>query len=240
MENIFKMIAGEEHEKALTFVCDEYFKNGFGSLSKTDIDLIFFTLVMRHCHKQDASDYTLSKLLQITQGRVRSLKVKMGLKYEPVGKDKVFQTLVENARYARVEEDEKRISLPIYDPNVFIELENLIEVHHGYVEFQLNPKIFTIRIDQLFNLVVIFHAEQESKSSKEIENVIFEAIKKVVKKEEKFSTELDDESLLSMDKLKEAFVDKGVDFILDLLFSAIPGGTLISQLLKTLKERLIK
>jgi hypothetical protein len=54
------------------------------------------------------------------------------------------------------------------------------------------------------------------------------------------SKKLDNESLLSMDTLKEAFVDKGVDFVIDLLFSVIPGGNVISKLLQVLKDKLIK
>ncbi|MBD3383984.1 hypothetical protein GF407_03570 [candidate division KSB1 bacterium] len=139
-------------EDAFDFIIEEYFKAGFGTLNKSEVDLLFFSALMKYGELEDTSDYAMSKLLQITQTRVRNFKVKDGLKYSPIRQEKVEKEFLQKAEYARVEDDEK-ISIPIYDPNIYIELENLIEREKGYVEAQLNPKIFTIRIDQFIGLL---------------------------------------------------------------------------------------
>jgi hypothetical protein len=69
--------------KAFDFLFEEYFKAGFGTFSKSDIDLLFFSTLLKYAKIEDCSDYSLSKALKITQPRIRNLKIKNGLKYSP-------------------------------------------------------------------------------------------------------------------------------------------------------------
>lgn len=70
-------------QKAETFdfIISEYFKNGSGALGKGDIDLIFYHALTQYSNLNEShkTDYELSKMLQITQARVRSLKIKQDL-----------------------------------------------------------------------------------------------------------------------------------------------------------------
>ena len=224
----------ENKIKAFDFILEEYFKQGFGSMTKGDIDLLFFSAINKYSSLKDKSDYSLSKILKITQTRIRNLKVKEGLKYSPIGIEEVEKIFLEKAKFARIEDDNKKISIPIYDPNVYIELENIIESNNGYVEAQLNPKIFTIRIDQFINLLISFETQKENSNVKKIQSEYLKRLKEKIKEEEKFYSKIDTSSIMSFKDLQKQILEKGVDFGLELLLSSIPGGTFAKKLVETL------
>ncbi len=228
-----KFIASKK-SNAFDFIIEEYFKLGFGTLNKSEIDLLFFSALLKYGDISDNSDYALSKLLQITQSRVRNLKVKDGLKYSPIDKLTVEKIFLEKAKSARVEEDGKRISIPVYDPNIYLELENLIERENGYVEAQLNPKIFTIRIDQFVGLLISIQSESDKKKVEDLQKEYLKKIKEAAQKEDKFKDKIDTSSITSFKDIQKLILEKGVDVGLDLILSAVPGGTFVKKLTETI------
>ncbi|MEI6678770.1 MAG: hypothetical protein WCL21_09195 [Mariniphaga sp.] len=231
----------EDRDKieAFNFIIDEYFSHGFGTLTKGDIEVIFFSALNKYSNITLKGDYELSKLLKITQARVRNLKIKDGLKFRPTSREHVLQAFIKNAQYARIEEDKKRISFPINEPTIFIELEHLIEQSNGYVDFQLNPKIFTIRIDQFVNLFISFDSIHSGRDSKFFENSYFDNLKNTIKSEKKYSDDIDLKSIMSLNDLQKILLGKGVDFGIDLLFSFVPGSSIARPLLDALKNRFL-
>ncbi len=225
-----------DHNKriAFDFLMDEYLKQGFGTMTKGDIDLLFFTAINKYSNLKDKSDYALSKQLKITQARIRNLKVKEGLRFSPMDAHDVEDTFIEKAHFARIEEDGKRISIPIYDPNIFIELENIIERNNGYVEAQLNPKIFTIRIDQFISLLISFQSKNDSRSLKKYQNEFLLNIKDTIKKEDKYAGKLEASAILNFKDLQKQILDKGVSFGLELLCDAMPFGSFAKRIADTL------
>ena len=71
----------KDPKKALNFIMDEYFKAGFGALNKTDIDLIFFSVLEQFGNMGQQTDYQMSKKLGITQQRIRGFKERTYLKF---------------------------------------------------------------------------------------------------------------------------------------------------------------
>jgi hypothetical protein len=221
-----------EKDKALAFdfILKEYYKSGFASLNKSDIDLLFFSTLLKFGNIENKSDYELSKLLQITQSRIRNLKVKNALKYAPLHFNEIENVFLEKAKFARLESDLKRISIPIYDPNIYIELENLIEKENGFVEAQLNPKIFTIRIDQFFSLLLVFQSIHEKRSLKEIKKEYLAQLQVLQKEVSEYHKELKKEPILSFKDLQKKLLDKGFEYSFKLIADLIPGGTYIKKL----------
>ena len=67
----YKVNEGKEVEFS-NFLTTNLFKQGFGVLSKSEIDLILFAAILRTDDSINRSDYQLSKFLQISQARVRA------------------------------------------------------------------------------------------------------------------------------------------------------------------------
>ena len=144
------MIEMDDNSKLRAFdkVASEYFDKNFGSFNKSDLEVLLFSeyieYLIRSGYRYD--DYSLSKELGITQSRVRTLKEKKELKY-PIGKDYWKENLAYEFKYAKYDEEHKRIVIPIEDVNVLIEVRQFIKELGWYDEYQLNKKLLTLRID---------------------------------------------------------------------------------------------
>ena len=154
----------ETEEKAICFetIATEYYNRNFGKLSKSDLEVLMFSLLLEHCRKNgiDESDYTLAVQLGITENRVRTLKVKKELQYpnERYNWKHLFMKSIANGRY---DETRKLIILSISDPNVKREVEHLIEVKGWYHESQLNTKLLQMPVDQFIGLCEQLSSEIE-------------------------------------------------------------------------------
>jgi hypothetical protein len=239
MDENFEIIKfpGNKETEALNFIISEYMKIGYGSLTKSDIDLIFFTAFTKYCDIEDKSDYFLSKALKVTQSRIRSLKVRSELKYPFKNKDEIIKDFLDKAQYAKKDSSGTKISIPIYDPNIFIELERIIEVNNGYVEVQLNPKIFTIRNDQFIDLILSFlYIGKDKNERKKIEAEYLRKLKETASKEESLSKKIDPQKITSLSDLKNNIFGVGTDLMLEIIGKSIPGTGYACDLVKTIKK----
>ena len=133
-----------------------YFRN-FGQMQKTDFETLIFSLYLDRIldeNEEDMrsySDYTLSKLLGITQSKVSNLKVRKELlyPYERFDWRESLKRVIEHARY-----EDGKIKIPIPDKNLFLEIRNAIEESGGYIETQLNSSLLQIRPEYFVDLMV--------------------------------------------------------------------------------------
>lgn len=130
-------------------LCERYFNRNFGTIAKSEIDLIMF----HHYYAQklitnngkNPSDYDISKELGITLSKVRSLRTKDYLqnlssydwKHELV-------TMIEQADFVKKNDD---IEILISDVILMMELRNFLEKNKLIDEYVLNPKVFRCSVD---------------------------------------------------------------------------------------------
>lgn len=167
----------EEKAKAFDEIAEHYYFGNFGTMQKSDLETLIFSLYLDKILEQTEddmnsySDYTLSKYLGITQNRVSALKIKKELKYPYIGFDwkKSFGRISQNARY-----EDGKIKINIPDKNLYLELKNAIESSGGYVDVQLNPTLLQIAPEYFIDLLMIISEESDR-------NLIWEKLKKTLK-----------------------------------------------------------
>ena len=219
----------DEATKARAFdeIAKQYYFCNFGTMQKTDIDVLLFSLYLNRIldqteeDMQTYSDYILAKYLGIPQSRVSALKVKKELKYPYPGFDwkKSFARICENARY-----DKGKIKIYIPDRNLYLEIKNAIESAGGYVEAQLNPHLLQVTPQYFIDLALAISDESDR-----------EEMRKSLK-EQLVKTNVDIEFFEKQsmgDLLKGSAVDIGISVVSDIISSCIPGvGPIISMILK--------
>ena len=104
----YNSLFDSQKKKADAFdkVAMNYYMGNFGSMQKSDVDVLMFSLLLDEILKSSESDintysdYTLAKQLGITQSRVSNLKQKKQLQYPYEGFDwkKSFERCCYNAR----------------------------------------------------------------------------------------------------------------------------------------------
>jgi hypothetical protein len=236
-ENIIDLTKKSE---ALDFILSNSFRSGFGTLSKTELDLILFTAVSKYSGDKGDSEYELSKYLQITQQRIRNLKEKASVKYLAVNQKDAINKFIEKCEYAKIEDN--YIDIPINDVSIKNEIEGMLDKAHILVHYQLNPKIFRMRVDDFFELTMLLeHSINPEVKMEDLEKKVVKAIKMKTKGHEKFKAILNEQgsdlAQLTKSTLKQALVKGGFSFGIDLLASAIPGGAFLAGPAKTLLEK---
>lgn len=150
-----------------------YFAQNFGSTSKADFEtLIFSELIEHQLNSNDAiDDYTLSKLLGITQSRIRTLKERKELKYPHKGFEwkAAFADEIRNAKY---DSSDHYIKVIVQDINVMNEVRHYIESHGWYDECSLNKKLLRIPLDCFADVFL---------ENTELEKVFSDDVKKKLK-----------------------------------------------------------
>ena len=217
----------EEKEKIFDILSEKYYKKNFGTFSKADCDLLMFSFYIEKMVRDNSddnnvvnynicSDYTIAKELGITPQKVRNLKIKKQLVY-PITFDwkKSLASLLKNARY---DDDTKKITLMIPDPNLLYEIEAFLEEHGGYICTQLNKKLLQVRVEYFFELAVL--CEEKKNQDK-----IIKAIKKELKEKNKSEKAFDDKNI------GKSLLDVGVSVtsILDNVSSLFSPGNIIKE-----------
>lgn len=223
MENITSSIPIKEENKsaALEFILKNAFKSGFGTLNKSELDLILFAAIMKFGYDGD-TDLQLSKYLQITQRRISNLKEKVSVKYSLIDTKEAIRYFIEKLEFAK--KSDTYIDVPIADVAVKNEVEGILDKYNLLLHSQLNQKIFRIRIDDLFELLLIFQSEEQS-------DIPYDDFREKVLSNLKNNTEVlkKIEMVVSSEgeiehRFKNKLLKSGVDIGLEILKEVVPGG----------------
>jgi len=228
-------ITPEKKADALDFILSSAFKSGFGTLSKSELDLIIFTAIIKYGNQAQTSDYQLSKYLQITQQRIRNLKEKASVKYLPIDIEEAIETFIEKLSYAK--KDDKYIDIPIHDVAVKNAIEGLLDERNILLHSQLNSKIFRIRIDDLLDIVLLFESikSQEDKTIASLQQEIIGNLKSQEGQLLGIERQIESsEAPNIMQSLKRELLKNGAAIGVEALFSLVPGGAVAGKILRIL------
>lgn len=223
MENITSSIPIKEENKsaALEFILKNAFKSGFGTLNKSELDLILFAAIMKFGYDGD-TDLQLSKYLQITQRRISNLKEKVSVKYSLIDTKEAIRYFIEKLEFAK--KSDTYIDVPIADVAVKNEVEGILDKYNLLLHSQLNQKIFRIRIDDLFELLLIFQSEEQSDIPyDDFREKVLSNLKNNTEVLKKIMMEVSSEGKIEH-RFKNKLLKSGVDIGLEILKEVIPGG----------------
>lgn len=238
VENAIKKyneLFSDEKSKAEAFdkIAEQFFYANFGRMSKTDMDVLMFSIYIEQILRKSEdnmmtySDYTMSKLLGITQSKVSNLKVKKELLYPYDDFDwrKSFERIVSNYRY-----EDGKIRLFIPDKNLYYELKNVIECSGGYVEVTLNSTLLQVSPTYFVDLLYATMPEKEKQ-------IVKKDFIKTLKEHKIDNTEFEKKSI--GDTLKQCGPDIAITIVSELIGDCVPVvGPIIKIALERLREEL--
>ena len=167
-------ISFENKDELFDNIAALYYKQNFGTASKSDIDLLMFKIYLEELIKQNKdsdknntidykkiSDYKIARHLGITPQRVRALKLKKELVYPQSDFDwkDSLKRLLSDERRIRVENKFIKITIP--DPCLFLKIQEHIENNSGYVDIQLNDKLLVIPNEDFVELITLILTPEE-------------------------------------------------------------------------------
>ena len=235
---MFELYSEEKKAKLFDEITGHFFNRNFGSMSKSDYETLLFRIVLDYLREKESgrcSDYQMSKILGISQSRIRNLKIKAELVYPRKGFDEDWKkAFTADVRHAKYDENSGLVKMNIRDITVLFELRHYMENNGWYDEYQLNPKLFQCPLDVFISLCQKMDEENliiDDKTKKKLK----ELEKQEINAEEK--TALD---LLQEGNYQEAFSKMGKkiskQFLEDLL-EAVPFGKTLKMLLEAVSSK---
>ncbi len=229
LQERYNQLFPDANSKATAFdtISRNYFFGNFGTLQKTDLETLIFSLYLDRIlelSEEDIwsySDHILSKYLGITQSKVSNLKIKKELKYPSPHFDwrKSFTRILTNARY-----ENGKIKVFIPDRNLYLEIKNAIETSGGFVDVQLNSTLLQVTPEYFIDLALAV-------SNTENRQEIRENLKKSLQKNNIDIEFFEKKPIGTI--LQEQATNVGTTVIADIISSCIPViGPLIGSLIK--------
>lgn len=151
------VVLTEKQEKhfATEFVA-KYLTGGFGTMTKSEMDILIFHLISESKDIKDKSNYEVSNKLLIPEAKVKSLRLNAALKYKQANHKSVLANIV-----TRITDEIKKpefengiITITIENPVEQRELEHAIKLNGRNIEYGLNKELFKITPIALFELVL--------------------------------------------------------------------------------------
>ena len=221
IQELLNVMPLEEKGGILELILKSYLVSGFGTLGKTDFEtLLFHALLKMGCNT--LSDYNLSMALQITPRKVQSLKERVSVKFPSLSRKEALSQFSEKLAYCRI--DGLYIDVPINDIALKNHIEALLDEHNILLHTQLNSRIFRLRMDDLFDLLMVINPNH---SKQEMQNMVIDALKSSQQRIEELNIEIDFEEKQSvLPKFKGALRTHGPKLAINILAAIIPGGTI--------------
>lgn len=215
----------EKKAEAFDKIAEKYYRSNFGATSKSDFDVLMFSLYIEAILKRGQrdfssySDYTLSKQLGITQAKVSNLKVKKELLYPHDGF--IWQQSLLSISDKALYEDGK-IKLFVPDRNLYLEIKNAIEEMGGFVEVQLTSNLLQVRLAYFLDLMVAI-SEETSRDT----------LRTNIKK--KIEESIKDVTVVEKEPFGKALQKQAPEMIIDIIGDCIPVfGDIVKDIAKNL------
>lgn len=230
----YRELFSEQEQKAAAFdeLAQYFYAGNFGSMGKSDIETLMFSLYLERILERQEKDYSaysdfqLAKELGVTQGRISSLKEKKQLKYpHPFDWRESFARVSEKARY-----DKGKIKIQIPDVNLYYEIKNAVEESGGFIEVTLTKNLLQISPEYFLDLLV---AVAEEKDRKKLRSELRKTLR----------SHTGDQEFLDEEPLGAQLAGLGRELVLELVDTAlgnITGVDKIATIVKIVAENVAK
>jgi hypothetical protein len=144
---------------------ERYLSHGFGSMTKSEIDILVFHLISEAEVIKDESNYRVANKLQITESKVKSLRLNSSLKYKPANHRAVLGNIVTRIieEMQKPEFESGQVTITLENSVDQREFEHAVKLAHRNIEYGMNRELLKVKPIALFEIVManLENAEQE-------------------------------------------------------------------------------
>ena len=155
-------------EESFIKVAENFYNKNFGTMSKSEIDLLMFAILFRKLKNinkdgNDPSDLELAKILGITSQKVRNMREKMEFKFQAETEqpwEERFAQLFKTPAFYSVN-DKEEVYVFIKDVMLRCEVENFLRANYFPTEYTLNKEVLLLRKPAFCALVYACCSDEE-------------------------------------------------------------------------------
>ena len=137
------------------FFLKKYLLNGFGAMTKSEMDILIFHLLSQSEKLKDESNYIIANELKITESKVKSLRLNAALKYNQANHKAVLANIVLRiiGEMEKPDFNDGQVMITIENPVEQRELDRAIKLAGRNIEHGFNKELFKISPIALFELI---------------------------------------------------------------------------------------
>ena len=160
----------------------KYTDLGFGSQSKSELDLLVFHHINKSNEFKKLSNYDLATKLKIPEGQVKRLKLSSALRYDTINSKAILGEIVLRTIEGNQTIDIRggKVELSLENPLEKRELENYLKTNGHSAEYTLNSEVLKIEPIRLLELML----ENIERAQEEFTSVLTQALEDQVLSEQ--------------------------------------------------------
>lgn len=159
------MLTEDQYKEFGEKFVERFMAHGFGSMTKSEVDILVFHLLSGSAEIKNKSNYHIANKLQITESKVKSLRLNSALKYKQANHKDVLASIVTRVtdEMGKPEFEGDKVTITLENPVEQRELEHAIKSVGRNIEYGINRELLKITPIALFELVVsnLENPEQE-------------------------------------------------------------------------------
>ncbi len=203
---------------------DGFLARGFGSLTKSEIDVLCFHLFQKYANLVSRTGHEISLQLKLPEQKVTRLRYEAALRHEKYSEDAYKEKLRALLQTAQFEVDSHHMVFGVEDKFLRLEIQHRLSKRGSFADSSFNAALVRVQIDRFVDLL---HELYEAKSIERIEK----AINKVRKASDQLTLKL------MLRKYLEGLATNAGRKTVDLVAAGITGGiSEIPTLLVTLRS----
>lgn len=137
---------------------ERYLANGFGAMTKSEIDILVFHLLSKTKQMEDLKNYEIANMLKVTETRVKYLRLHGSLRYEVVNHKKVMLRILGRVLESiqKSEIIDGHIIIALEDPVEQREFEHAAKNTGRHIKYTLNKETLGISLQTLLDIISTF------------------------------------------------------------------------------------
>jgi len=125
---------------------EKYLENGFGTMTKKEVDLYIFYLLYETKLKSK-SIYEISKELKISEQRVKNLMKEVYLKYKTIDNKEVLKRIAKAFLDSKIDIERKddKVRFLLEDPILKLEFEHKVKELGAIIDYSFNKDVLVVK-----------------------------------------------------------------------------------------------
>ena len=187
---LYNMIHEDKYSEFSKFFLNQYFGKGFGSMNKTDIEILIFHALQQFGTIAEMSDFEVCRLLKIPESKVKRLRYESNIVYGDDSDKQLKVRLYNSLSNAKFVIDKRYIQFGIEDKflrNWFNskvkEINGFTDTSHNSEIIKINNKTFAEVLKKLYRVEECYNRFLfEGEDIEKLEKLGFDSIEKFTNK----------------------------------------------------------
>jgi hypothetical protein len=149
-----------DREKFAEAFMNQYAQRGFGSMNKSEFEILIFDLLRKYGNLKDKTQFEISLSLQIPESKVRRLSYESDLKYGQYTEEDIKTAFFKIVEQSKLRKDLDKIEFVIENKFIRSSISAKLKRMGHYADSSFNAEIIRIHYESFIDLLEHYFSEE--------------------------------------------------------------------------------